>query len=127
MVNMNTNGVTEPRIGKLECFVGVLTALMLIGILGALTSHLFSCAPRNQSIHNGLPGVVSIDRNETRHGSQRPSNSATNDAKLAPRQALKVEKTPPDVTVKLEPIATETEPQEAPAPAGSLGFARQAP
>ena len=126
MVTMNTKGIPTPRFGKLECAFSLLTALILLSVLGALTSDLFSFAAAKQAASNGVPEVVSMNRHEMRRVSQGPSNGVRFDARSAPLRATTVEKARPVGAMKLERITTDGEAQEPPTPSGGPAFTRQA-
>jgi hypothetical protein len=102
---MNTNVVTNPRFGKLECVVGVLTTLVLVGICAALTTDLHSFVAAGLPWAFGPPKILQVESPGPRQGDRVANRSGTIKANPAVQQPRALDKS----------IETQAEAQEPPA------------
>jgi hypothetical protein len=141
---MNTNVATSPRFGKLECAVGVLTAVVLACVLGLMTTdfHLFAAA--DSPAANGAPDILQVEKHAERRVGRMPNKSekinpspATTQPSVPEKSILLVTeskvgpvsecKGEPVGNTKLKRTASQGEAQEPPEPAGAAAPLRNAP
>jgi hypothetical protein len=140
---MNTNAPASPRFGKLECAVGVLTAVVLICVLGLMTTdfHLFGAA--DSAPGNGAPEILQVEKHAERRVGRMPNKSekinpspATTHPGVSEKSNLVSESKVGSVSeCKVEPVgdtkskrtASQGEAQEPPEPAGAAAPSRNAP
>ena len=124
---MNTNVVTNPRFGKLECVVGVLTTLVLVGICATLTTDFHSFVGVDLPAVFSTPKFLQIEGPGPRQGDRVANRSGTIKANPAVQQPRALDKLisanetdlQPGAETKLTPTETQAEAQEPPVPAGA--------
>jgi hypothetical protein len=133
---MNTNEAASPRFGKLECAVGVLTAVVLICVLGLMTTdiHLFSAA--DSAVANGTQEILQVEKHAERRVGQGANKSEKNHPSPATTQPSGPEKSillvseskvGPVGDTQLKRTGSQGEAQEPPEPAGATALSRKAP
>jgi hypothetical protein len=129
---MNSNAVTKPWFGKLECVVGVLTTLVLASVLAALTSTFLAAV---SPAPNGAAESLQVDKHDSPRVSQAAKQSEKIDVSPAATQPGVPEISTParntnvaaagEARIKRTP--TEAEAQEPPARAGASAPTPPAP
>lgn len=132
---MNTNEAASPRFGKLECAVGVLTAVVLTCVLGVLTTDLHWFAAADTPADNGAPEILRVEKRAERRVGQVANNNEKINASAATTPPRVPEKsTVPVSESQVRPVgenqskhtASQGEAQEPPELAGAAASTRNA-
>jgi len=126
---MNTNEATSPRFGKLECAVGVLTAVVLACVLGILSTDMHMFADANSPAPNGAPEILQVEKHAERRVGQGANKSEKINASSVPEKSNLVSKSKvgPIGETQSRRTASQGEAQEPPEPAGAAVPTRSAP